>query len=197
MVSVAGRPPRSSTALPTVPKMEELGEARGHIDATIESWAALVPDLDVDTMRTALLLGRATTLGRKHVEVAFASCGLSAGEFDVLASLLHAPDHTSKPSVLARTGMLSSAGMTHRLDLLEQAGYLERRPDPGDRRSTLAVLTEAGKVKAIEAAKAHVAAEQELLNVLSKADRAELTRLLETLLDVYAAYGDGAADAPG
>ena len=184
--------------LPTVPGMDELDEARSHIDTTTEGWAALVPDLDVDTMRIALLLSRATTLGRRHVEAAFAACGLSSGEFDVLASLLHAPDHTSKPSVLARTGMLSSAGMTHRLDLLEQAGYLERRPDPGDRRSTLAVLTEAGKVKVMEAARAHVAAEQELLQVLSPSDRVELTRLLETLLDAYAADGDTKADeAPG
>ena len=85
------------------------------------SWAQIVPDLDVVTMRTALLFARVTALGHKHVEAAFAEVGLSAGEFDVLASLMHAPDRTSKPSVLARSGMLAPAGMTHRLDLLERA----------------------------------------------------------------------------
>ena len=162
-------------------------EERDRIDDAMAGWARIVPDLDVVTMRTALLFARVTALGHKHVEAAFAEVGLSAGEFDVLASLMHAPDRTSKPSVLARSGMLSSAGMTHRLDLLESAGLVERRPDPGDRRSTLVVLTGAGEVKAIEAARAHVAAEAELFDALSPSDRADLRRLLETMLDTYTA----------
>ena len=161
-------------------------DERERIDEATASWAQLVPDLDVVTMRTALLFARATALGHKHVEAAFDAVGLSAGEFDVLASLMHAPDHTSKPSLLARSGMLSPAGMTHRLDLLERAGFVERRNDPADRRSTLVVLTEAGEAKAIEAARAHVAAEAELFDLLTPSDRADLRRLLETMLDTYA-----------
>lgn len=160
---------------------------REDIDEAVAHWARLVPELDVVTMRTALLLARLTALGHKHVETAFAEVGLSAGEFDVLASLMHAEGHTSKPSVLARNGMLSPAGMTHRLDLLERAGLVERRPDPDDRRSVLVVLTEAGKAKAVEAAHVHVAAEAELLAALEPHDRAELCRLLEALLDAYSA----------
>lgn len=166
--------------------MIPVGE-RDRIDETVASWAGIVPDLDVVTMRTALLLARVTALGHKHVEASFAGVGLSAGEFDVLASLLHAPGRTSTPSVLARTGMLSPAGMTHRLDLLERAGLVERRPDPADRRSTLVVLTPAGEVKAVEAARAHVATEGALLEALAPSDRADLRRLLERLLDAHAA----------
>lgn len=160
---------------------------REHIDDATAGWARIVPDLDVVTMRTALLFARVTALGRRHVEAAFTEVGLSAGEFDVLASLLHAPDRTSKPSVLARSGMLSPAGMTHRLDLLERAGFVERRPDPDDRRVTLVVLTAAGEAKAIEAAHAHVAAEAEFLDALGPSDRADLRRVLETLLDTSTA----------
>lgn len=162
-------------------------DERERIDEATASWARIVPDLDVVTMRTALLFGRATALGHRHIERAFTDVGLTPGEFDVLASLMHADDHTSKPSVLARSGMLSPAGMTHRLDLLERAGFVERRPDPDDRRSTLVVLTEAGEAKAIEAARSHVAAEAELFDVLGPSDRADLRRLLETMLDAFAA----------
>lgn len=169
-------------------------DERQRIDAAIESWAHIVPDLDVVTMRTALLVARVTALGHKHVEGAFADVGLSAGEFDVLASLMHLQDHTSKPSVLARSGMLSPAGMTHRLDLLERAGFVERRPDPDDRRSTLVVLTDAGEAKAIEAARAHVAAEVELFDVLTPSQRTDLRQLLETMLDAYAAVTAEPAD---
>lgn len=101
----------------------------------------------------------------------------------MLASLMHAPDRTSKPSVLARNGMLSPAGMTHRLDLLEKAGLVERQSDPDDRRSILVVLTQAGATKAIEAARAHVAAEAEIFDALDSSDQADLRRLLEMLLD--------------
>lgn len=169
-------------------------DERQRIDEGMASWARIVPDLDVVTMRTALLFARATALGHKYVEAAFAEVGLSAGEFDVLASLMHAPDRTSKPSALARSGMLSPAGMTHRLDLLERAGFVERRPDPDDRRSTLVVLTRTGEAKAIEAARAHVAAEAELLDALGPSDRADLRRLLEMLLDAYAAAASDLLD---
>lgn len=160
---------------------------RDRIDEDMESWARLVPDLDVETMRTGLLFARVTALGHKHIEAAFSAVGLSAGEFDVLASLLHTPDRTSKPSVLARSGMLSPAGMTHRLDRLERAGLVERRSDPDDRRSMLVLLTEAGEAKAIEAARVHVAAEAELLDLLGARGQSDLRRLLDTMLDTYAA----------
>lgn len=153
----------------------------------MESWAGIVPDLDVETMRTALLFSRAALLGRRHVEDAFVRVGLTAGEFDVLASLMHLPDHTSKPSTLARNGMLSPAGMTHRLDQLERSGFIERRPDADDRRSTLVVLTRAGEAKAVEAARVHVAAEADLFEALGHRGRRDLRRLLETLIDAYAA----------
>jgi len=170
-------------------------DERQRIDERIESWARIAPDLDVSTMRTALLLARATAFGHKHIEAAFADVGLSAGEFDVLASLTHLPNHTSKPSVLARSGMLSPAGMTHRLDLLERAGFVERRPDPDDRRSTLVVLTEAGQAKAIEAVRAHSGAEADLIHVLTPSERDDLSRLLETLLDAYSAIAAKSATA--
>ncbi len=157
------------------------------IEAGVASWAQIVPDLDVGTMRTALLFSRVAMLGRRQIEDAFARVGLSAGEFDVLASLIHVAEHTSKPSTLARSGMLSPAGMTHRLDRLERAGFIERRPDADDRRSTFVVLTPAGRAKAIDAARVHVAAEAEFLDALSPRDRRDLGRLLETLIDAFAA----------
>ncbi|MHB1135137.1 MAG: MarR family winged helix-turn-helix transcriptional regulator [Chloroflexota bacterium] len=48
------------------------------------------------------------------------------------------------------TELAASAGMTRPsmselVDELEQAGYLERRPDPTDRRAKLIVLTRAGR----------------------------------------------------
>lgn len=152
------------------------------IDDAVATWRQLAPDLDTSTMRTGLVVGRATILAKRHVEGAFAEHGLSSGEFDVLASLLQMPDHTSTPSELAKSGMLSPAGMTHRLDLLERAGLVERHPDPNDRRSTLIRLTPLGQDTAITSAHAHVAAEAEMFDALSSAERRTLESLLTKII---------------
>jgi len=48
-------------------------EEKARIDAAAMSRAQIVPDLDVVTMRTALLFARVTALAHKHVEAAFGS----------------------------------------------------------------------------------------------------------------------------
>ena len=61
---------------------------------------------------------------------------------DVLAALRRSgPRHELNPKHLLETVMLSSGGMTKRLDQLEHAGLVKRSPDPGDRRGTLVRLT--------------------------------------------------------
>jgi DNA-binding MarR family transcriptional regulator len=81
-----------------------------------------------------------------------------------------------------RTTMLSSGGMTKRLDRLVDAGFVERRPDPGDRRGTLVRLTTRGR-KAIDAALVtHAANEERLLAALEPAERVTLDGLLRKLL---------------
>jgi len=47
------------------------------------------------------------------------------------------------PTALARMLGFTTGGVTTVLDRLEQAGYIRRRPDPGDRRRQLVETTEA------------------------------------------------------
>lgn len=154
----------------------------GQIDAAVDGWSQRLPDLDVTSMRTVLLLSRTMQRLAGDVEAAFAANGISAGEFDVLATLVHAPDHVSKPSELARTGMLSPAGMTHRLDRMEHAGLVTREPDPTDRRSTRIRLTPSGEATAVAAARDHVAVEADFLAAVQPHQRDALIGALEALL---------------
>jgi DNA-binding MarR family transcriptional regulator len=78
--------------------------------------------------------------------------------------------------------MLSSGAMTKRLDRLEDAGLVERRPDPGDRRGTLVGLTRKGRAVIDEAVVTHVANEERLLRSLSAPQRRALDDLLRVLL---------------
>jgi DNA-binding MarR family transcriptional regulator len=107
-------------------------------------------------------------------------------------SLLHAgkllsreilgPPYQRNPTELMRATLLSSAGVTKRLDRLAEAGLVERRPDPHDRRSTLVRLTGRGKQLVDRALPGHLANEERLLAALNPAERRRLDELLGKLL---------------
>ncbi len=79
--------------------------------------------------------------------------------------------------------MISPAGMTNRLDRLEAAGLIVRRPDPDDRRGSLVALTTAGRATADQAVEDLVAAENELFGELSTTERQRLDRTLDKLIE--------------
>ena len=72
---------------------------------------------------------------------------------------------------------------TEVVDALESRGLVERRTDPGDRRATLAQLTDDGAsvLSAIRAARGTEA--ERIFNRLSAADTAHLARILARLRD--------------
>jgi DNA-binding PadR family transcriptional regulator len=78
--------------------------------------------------------------------------------------------------------MLSSGGMTKRLDRLAEAGLIERRPNPDDRRGTLVKLTDRGKATIDRLLPVHLANEQRLLAPLNPAQQGTLDQLLRLLL---------------
>src|SRR4051794_22529058 len=103
------------------------------VDANIEFWAKLIPELDLETEgiveRIAALAKR---IDRSHEETV-AQHGISYGEWKVLHNLRRAePDHRSTPGRLSHHLGLSSGAMTNRLDRLEGEGLGRPRPDPPD-----------------------------------------------------------------
>ena len=169
------------------------GVASDPVEEMIEQWRRERPDLgpDVAAMGTIGRLGRFVALAGRRIDAVFAAHGLTTGEFDVLAALRRSgAPHVLTPTALARTLMLSPAGMTNRLDRLEAAGHIARRPDPGDRRSSLVVLTPGGRDLVDAAVTDHVANEAQLLAALDPDRRAALDDALRTLL---APFEDGAA----
>jgi DNA-binding MarR family transcriptional regulator len=153
------------------------------VDRFIAQWRRERPDLPLDAMATVGRLGRVSALGETVIEANLRRHGLRIGEFDVLAALrrLGAP-HVAPPSVLTRMLMLSPAAMTNRLDRLEAAGLVERRPAPGDRRSVHVALTDAGLARVDAAATDHVALEEDLLSALTAPQRRALDDALRALL---------------
>lgn len=105
------------------------------------------------------------------------------GWFDLLAALRRSgPPYELNPTELIRTTLLSSGGMTKRIDRLEEEGLVERRPDPDDRRGTLIRLTRRGRALTDRALETHVDNEERLLGPLTRAERKQLDALLRKLL---------------
>jgi DNA-binding MarR family transcriptional regulator len=150
----------------------------------LAQWRKERPDLDSLPMA---VLGRlaetALTVMRDRLEPLFAQFGLQAGEFDVLATLRRSGEPCAlTPTALYEAAMISSGGMTSRIDRLEKAGLVERRPHPTDRRGALVALTSEGRALIDEAVGRHVDNERAILASLTSAEQAELDRLLAKLL---------------
>lgn len=78
---------------------------------------------------------------------------------------------------------IAARSATEVVDALESRGLVRRLPDPGDRRATLAELTDHGAkvLSAISAARGTEA--ERIFNRLSASDKAHLLRILRKLRD--------------
>jgi len=121
--------------------------------------------------------------------------GLShTGDLDVLTDLDRAgPPHQRTPSELAETLLLTTGGMTVRLNRLQQAGLIERLPNPRDGRGVLVRLTPIGKELAEDALATLLDTQAASLGTLQPSEQADLADLLRTLL---IALGDTPAFRP-
>jgi MarR family multiple antibiotic resistance transcriptional regulator len=108
-----------------------------------------------------------------------AEAGVGAGHFELLRYVRDHPD--------ARVADLASAfaigvGTTSKIvDRMEKEGWLERHPNPANRRSSLLALTPAGESVVSQAEPAWQAAIQDILGAVTAADLTALSRALAAL----------------
>jgi DNA-binding MarR family transcriptional regulator len=154
------------------------------IKFAIQQWQKEKPDLPSLPMALIGLLGEAAQLiAHDHLNPLFAQHGLQPGEFDVLATLRRSgAPYALTPTALYEATMMSSGGMTNRIDRLESAGLAERRKNPDDRRGTLVTLTLKGLALIDELIGLHVQNEQHLLNSLNLEEQQQLSELLAKLV---------------
>ena len=119
----------------------------------------------------------------RRLDETFAEFGLSRWEFDMLATLRRSgAPYCLAPTTLFSTLMVTSGTMTHRMGKLEAQGWITRRPNPDDARSSLVQLTPEGLALIDRAVEAHVANEHRILAPLKAADLAALDARLALLL---------------
>ena len=150
----------------------------------VAQWQRERPDIDAFPME---VLGRLAELVqvvlRDRLNPVFAEFGLQQGEFDVLATLRRSgAPYALTPTALCEAAMISSGGMTARIDRLEKAGLIERQKHPSDRRGTLVALTPKGSALIDGLLPRHIEAERRVLVPLTEDEQRILNRLLAKLI---------------
>jgi DNA-binding MarR family transcriptional regulator len=153
------------------------------VDEIVRLWTEARPDLDPRPMAP---IGRILRLARhfdRELAPVYRAQGLDFGLFDVLATLRRVgPPYRLTPGELDDWCMVTSGGMTARLQRLEEAGLVARRQDANDGRFVRVELTSAGLDLIDELVVRHLEREEELLDSLTPEQRADVADLLRQML---------------
>jgi len=165
------------------------------VDTTISEWRERRPDLDFSPLEVVSRVLRAAHFLQARLDQIAAAYGLShTGDLDVLTNLDRAgPPHERTPSELADAQLVTSGGMTVRLNRLQRAGLIERRPNPRDGRGVLVRLTPTGRELVDDALRTLVEAQADSLRGLEPSESTALAGLLRALL---VTLGDAPAFRP-
>jgi hypothetical protein len=159
------------------------GEAQDRVDEIVRLWTQARPDLDPQPMAP---IGRILRLAR-HLDRELAPVYRPKGlVFGLVRRARDAPTH--RPAVSADAGRVGRlvhgqlGGMTARLQRLEEAGLVARRPDTSDGRVVQVELAPAAVETIDELVVRHLEREEELLASLTPEERTEIGALLRRLL---------------
>lgn len=163
--------------------MKQTNDDGDHVDRLRGQWSVELPDLDTEPMAILGRSYRLANLVRPSIEATFASFEIDRGEFDVISTLRRSgPPYRLTPTELYTSLMISSGGLTHRLDRLQKSGLILRERSQADGRSMAVGLTDEGIRLAEAAFRADMASEASYLTDLSVEERTHLAMLLRKLL---------------
>ncbi|MFU8840589.1 MAG: MarR family winged helix-turn-helix transcriptional regulator [Nitriliruptoraceae bacterium] len=160
-----------------------MDDRHDHVDDLLAQWARERPALDVGGLAITARIIRLQRYLDHRTRSVVAAHGLTIGETNVLAALRRAgPPHTLTPTELYRSLLLSSAAMTHRVDRLEELGYVTRSRAEHDRRQVEVALTGTGLEAVDRVMDDYTAQLSQMLAALDDPRRTELEGALRALL---------------
>ena len=135
----------------------------------------------VGTERTGLFaVLHASSVLESRVEARLSHVGLSLAKLAALRRLTEAGESLPLGQLAERLACVKS-NVTQLVDRLEADGLVSRTADPNDRRSRIAVLTDAGRTAYVKGSEIQMQMEQELFGVLTPAESSTLHELLGKL----------------
>ena len=103
-------------------------------------------------------------------------------DYEILVQLSEAPDRKMRMSELAANALLSRSRLSHRMKVMEKAGWVKREACPVDKRGYFAVMTPQGWKAIVTAAPDHVeSVRTRFMDHLTKADQQVLAEIFERI----------------
>jgi DNA-binding MarR family transcriptional regulator len=168
-------------------------QGRDRLDQMLDEWRQERPEIDAFGMALVPRVMRLSYFYDRAMQSVSRRFALKPGWLDVLSSLRRGgPPYRRAATELARSVLLSSGGMTSRIDRMEQAGLVRRLPDPNDRRGVLVELTDTGHEVIDRAIDAHLELYGRLASVLTSAER---KTFIDLMRKQTRAFERGDADA--
>ena len=122
----------------------------------------------------------ASSVLESRVEARLSEAGLSLAKLAALHQLTEAGDSLPLGQLADRLSCVKS-NVTQLVDRLEADGLVNRTGDPNDRRSRLAVLTDAGRSAFVKGSEIRIQVEREMFGVLTAQESETLHQLLAKL----------------
>ena len=105
---------------------------------------------------------------------------LSMSDYEILVHLSEAPSRQIRMSELAQSSMISKSRLSHRMKVMEKAGWVRREICKIDKRGSFAVMTEKGWKAIVKAAPDHVEIiRARFVDHLTVKDQEDLARIFE------------------
>jgi len=173
-------PPGDAKDESTVPRAEP-----GITELITLQWRHERGDLDLDNFLLAIYLMRlGTWLDRAYDKMCQRHWGIGGGDMRVMLALRRGgPPYVKRPTDLFRALLVTSGAITKKVDRLEQAGYVQRLPDPGHNGGLLVHLTKKG-LRAADDATAKLANESVLAPAAGQMTQAERDILSKQVLRI-------------
>ncbi len=152
------------------------------VESLIGAWRTERPDVSMESLRLSFPLRFALQSAEARRSKLLARHGVTPATLDLLVALRRAGEpYVRTPSELARLLVLSSGGVSQRLERLEEAGLLERSVNTDDRRVVYVQLTELGLKTLDDVIGEYMRHEDAMLHGLSERELQQLARLLVKL----------------
>ena len=162
------------------------------VDIIKREFAQTLPGVDVGAAAITGRIRRTNFNLNRNAEEVLNGFNTTGASFDVLTALYAAgPPYQMTPTELYRGHMMSSAGVTARLDVVERAGLASRSRDPRDRRGVIVTLTKTGQKLVRDAARALYRRQAFVQKVYTERERKQLLNLLKQLLNSLEHIGSG------
>ncbi len=157
-------------------------------DNIARDWQRLFPELDLSTYEAAIRVLRLGRRVERAIDTTTNEHGfLVGGDYEVLASLRRAHPAPLQPASLAERTMITSSGMTGRLDRLEGDGLVVRVANLDDRRVVDIFLTEQGR-EVVDRTFEDIA--RTISDTLANLEPGEINKLSRLLRSALANRGD-------